>query len=96
MINVIRELLVKIVNDIDTGNTNIEWEDQDKIVELLTQIGDKNKKLSKYQACKYLGVSRATFDNYVRDGLIPPGRHQQGFKEIFFYESDLRKFKNNK
>lgn len=47
------------------------------------------KKLSKYQACKYLNVSRATFDNYVRDKKIPKGRKQQGFKELFWYKKDL-------
>lgn len=30
--------------------------------------------MSKTQAADYLGVSRATFDNYVRDGFIPKGR----------------------
>ena len=40
-------------------------------------------KYSKYQSCKYLGISRATFDRYVKEGLIPPGKKQQGFKEIF-------------
>ena len=30
--------------------------------------------MSKTQAADYLGVSRATFDNYVRYGFIPKGR----------------------
>lgn len=46
-------------------------------------------KYSKYQACKYLGISRATFDRYVKDGIIPEGRRQQGFKEIFYLKKDL-------
>lgn len=40
-------------------------------------------KLSKYQAIKFLGISRATFDNYIAKGLIPKGMEQQGFKEKF-------------
>ena len=44
---------------------------------------------------KYLNISRATFDNYVRAGKIPKGRKQQGFKELFFYKKDLDKFKEN-
>lgn len=32
---------------------------------------------------KYLKVSRATFDNYVRAGKIPKGRKQIGFKELY-------------
>lgn len=36
-----------------------------------------------------LGVSRATFDNYVRDGFIPKGIKQEGFKELSWQKSDL-------
>ena len=38
---------------------------------------------------KYLKVSRATFDNYVRAGKIPKGRKQIGFKELYWYKKDL-------
>jgi predicted site-specific integrase-resolvase len=30
--------------------------------------------MNKTQAADYLGVSRATFDNYVHDGFIPKGK----------------------
>jgi predicted DNA-binding transcriptional regulator AlpA len=30
--------------------------------------------LSKIEAAEYIGVSRATFDNYINKGLIPKGR----------------------
>ena len=36
-----------------------------------------------------MGISRATFDRYVKDGIIPKGRRQQGFKEIFYLKKDL-------
>lgn len=45
--------------------------------------------MSKVQACDYLGVSRATFDNYVRDGFIPKGVKQEGFKELSWNKADL-------
>lgn len=96
MIEILRSLLEKIIYDIDCGNTNITDEQAVKLIEYLTIATNKNEKLSKYQACKYLGISRATFDNYVRDGKIPAGRRQQGFKEIFFYKKDLDKFLENK
>lgn len=94
MLKVIRNLLLKVLDDIDNDNSNLSEEECEKIIEHLLQLTDKNKKLSKYQACKYLGISRATFDNYVREGKLPAGRKQQGFKELFYYESDLRKFKD--
>ena len=34
-----------------------------KILEVLNKYTHKDEKLSKYQACQYLNVSRATFDN---------------------------------
>lgn len=91
--NVIRELLLKIVNDIDTGNSNINEKEQKEIIEFLKGITDKSEKLSKYQACKYLGIGRATFDGLVREGKIPKGMKQQGFKELFWIKKDLDKIK---
>lgn len=91
MMHIIKDLLLKIVNDIEAGNSNLSEAECEEIIDYLTFMANKNEKLSKYQACKYLGISRATFDNYVREGKIPKGRKQQGFKEIFFYKKDLGK-----
>lgn len=89
MFKIIKELLLKIINDIDAGNSNMSEQECIEVIEYLTWMSNKNEKLSKYQACKYLNISRATFDNYVRDGKIPKGRKQQGFKELFWYRKDL-------
>ena len=91
MMKLIKELLLKVINDIDAGNSNLTEKECEEVLDCLITLSNKNEKLSKYQACKYLGVSRATFDNYVRDGKIPQGRKQAGFKEIFFYKKDLDK-----
>ena len=53
-------------------------------------------RMSKIQACDYLGVSRATFDNYVRDGFIPKGIKQEGFKELSWNKADLDIFLSSK
>lgn len=50
--------------------------------------------MSKVMACDYLGVSRATFDNYVRNGFIPKGIKEDGFKELSWNKSDLDIFLN--
>lgn len=52
--------------------------------------------MSKVMACDYLGVCRATFDNYVRDGFIPKGIKEDGFKELSWNKSDLDIFLNQK
>ena len=92
MINLIRSLLQKCIDKIDAGNSNISADEEIEIIELLKKYTDKDRKLSKYQACKYLNMSRATFDKYIREGKIPKGKKEAGFKELFYMESDLRKF----
>ena len=82
MLNIVRNLLVQILNDIDTGNSNINEEDETKIINLLKEYTDKERYLSKYAACQYLRISRVTFDNYVREGKLPRGKHRIGFKEL--------------
>ena len=93
MLKVIRNLLVKIINDIDAGNSNITENEAMELTKVLQSYTDKTIKMSKYQACQYLNVSRATFDNYVREGKLPRGKKEAGFKELFWVEKDLDEFK---
>jgi hypothetical protein len=92
MIKVIRDYLAKIIKDIDAGNSNITEDDAIKLAETLRAFTDKEVRLSKYAACRYLNVSRATFDNYVRMGKIPKGLKVAGFKELSFAKKDLDLF----
>ena len=92
MLRVIRSLLLKIVDDIDAGNSNISEGEALEIVDSLKRFTDKEKRLSKYAACKYLNVSRATFDNYVREGKLPRGKHEIGFKELSWSKKELDEF----
>lgn len=87
--SIIRTLLQKFIDDIDSYNCNITMEQQSKIISVLSNIANPDQRMSKIQACDYLGVSRATFDNYVRDGFIPKGIKQEGFKELSWQKSDL-------
>lgn len=85
--------LNQVINNIDSGNSNASDEEIDVILDTINKTTNTQNKLSKYQACKYLNISRATFDNWVRDGKIPEGRKEQGFKEKFWIKSDLDKIK---
>lgn len=97
MLKVIRNLLLKIVDDIDAGNSNITEGEAMEIVDSLKRFTDKEKRLSKYAACEYLNVSRATFDNYVREGYLPRGKHEAGLKELSWDKKTLDEFiKRNK
>lgn len=80
----------KLLDDIDAGNSNITEEEGSQILEILSSITDN--RMSKYQACQYLNVSRATFDNLVRDGFLPQGKHQAGCKEKYWRRSDILKY----
>lgn len=88
-LKLITQLLRNLADNIDAGNTNATEEELLEMCDYLGFIADPKSKLSKYQAVKFLGISRATFDNYVAKGLIPKGMEQQGFKEKFWYKKDL-------
>ena len=95
MLNVIRTLLLKIIeikNQIDFVIDNISSEEALEVAKVLASYTDKEIRLSKYQACRYLNMSRATFDNYVRYGKLPKGEKQQGFKELSWKKKDLDEF----
>ena len=94
MLQTIRRLLLKIIDNIDAGNSNISKEEAIEVAKILSSYTDKEVRLSKYQACAYLGISRASFDNYVRNGKIPKGLKESGFKELFWTKKDLDKFLN--
>ena len=92
MLQIIRNLLLKIVDNIDAGNSNLTQEESIKVIEALRSFTEKDIVLSKYQACQYLNISRASFDNYVRSGKLPQGRKQAGFKELSWTKKDLDEF----
>lgn len=92
MIQIIKQLLLKVIDDIDTGNSNISEEESLEIVKALKKYTRKDNPMSKYQAYTYLNISRATFDNLVKEGKLPEGKKVAGFKEKFWYKRDLNKF----
>lgn len=93
MLKIIRNILQKFIDDINADNSNLNYEQQCSIIRILSNVdtGQENE-MNKTQAADYIGVSRATFDNYVRDGFIPKGKKIEGFKELRWYKSDLDLF----
>ena len=62
--NMLKQALLSIVEGLDAGTS--AYPDEEEAMELIDSINritNTKTKLSKYQACKYLHVSRATFDN---------------------------------
>ena len=92
MLRIIRNLLQQIIDDIDSKNSRMSQEQQLEALSLLYKL--TSTELSKIEAAEYLGISRATFDNYINKGLIPKGRKRQGFKELSWNKSDLDEYIN--
>ena len=93
MLKIIRSILSKIIDDIDCGNSNLTENEAMELTKVLQSYTDKTIRMSKYQACQYLNMSRASFDNYVREGKLPRGKKEAGFKELFWVQKDLDEFK---
>ena len=82
MLQIIKKELQRIINDIDSDNTNLDEKEQIEIAEFLKKFNSRDRMISKYQAFTYLNISRATFDNLVRNGVLPKGKKIEGFKEL--------------
>lgn len=94
LIQALRLELVAIINRIDKGDCGLsDLDDVNEVVTVIRQVSHRDKPMSKYAACEYLNISRATFDNYVKEGKIPQGVHEQGFKELSWYRKDLDAYK---
>lgn len=88
MLQIIRKLLVEQLEDIDAGNTYLNEEEQLRIIDFLKSLR-KDEGMSKATACKYLNMSRASFDNLVKLGKLPKGKKVVGFKELRWFKKDL-------
>ena len=89
MLKAIKDLLLKVINDIDAGNSSLDEQEALEIIDILKKYIDKEIRLSKYAACNYLNISRATFDNYIKEGKLPKGIHTIGFKELSWSRKEL-------
>lgn len=93
ILNVLKNELSRIIDNIDSGNSNLSAEELEEVCEMISILSNAESKLSKYQVIDKLHISRATFDNYVAKGVVCKGRSQQGFKEKYWYNKDLNKLK---
>jgi len=92
MLTLLKKQLLKLVDDLDAGNTHLEEDEVIKLCNFASELTRQDTRMSKYKAYTYLNVSRATFDNYVAKGLLPKGKKEAGYKELSWYKRDLDKF----
>lgn len=95
MLQVIKKLLLKIVDDIDAGNSELSEKEMFEVVDALKRYNFREKYISKYQAYTYLNISRAKFDNLVREGRLPRGKKIEGFKELQWSLKEIKDFNKN-
>lgn len=92
MLQVIKKLLLKIVDDIDAGNSEMSEKELYEVTDLLKRYNFRDKYISKYQAFTYLNISRAKFDNLVREGVLPRGKKVEGFKELQWSLKEIKEY----
>lgn len=93
ILKLFRNYLQEIVDRIDSGDAEINEQEIVQLISALVEITRKDRGLSKYDAARYLNISRATFDNYVKSGKLPKGRKTAGFKELSWSKLELDLYK---
>lgn len=91
-LKLIKSLLLKIIEDIDAGNTNDDEETLNTALDTLNKLNNATPRYSKAYLCdNILHCSQSAFNNYLSIGLIPPGTKVKGFKELSWSIKDMDK-----
>lgn len=95
LLKIVRGELVKVIEDIDAGNSRMDEEDAINLVASIQHFSHVNQFYTKYEACKFLGdISRSKFDSLVLDGDIPKGvKLYAGDNNLFWKVTDLMEYK---
>ena len=78
MLKVIKNLLLKIIDNIDTGNSNLTEDQAIEVIKIIKNYTDTTQYYNRTQAAKYLHCSIQSFDLYRKEGKIPEGIKQAG------------------
>ena len=87
----IGNLMIKYGNKIKDGSCELTMEQQNDILSAICHTP-----LKKEEACEFLNLGRSRFDDLVREGVIPKGRKRKHYKELVWYEDELRIIANNR
>lgn len=86
--DIIADAIENVADEVRSGNISCSDEEISQTLDELSKFNSE-RPLSKEEACIYMNLPRTTFDTYVRNGWIPRGRKQMGFKELSWTKSDL-------
>ena len=85
LIKLLTKTLRETADKLDVGNSELTEEESMDILSVLT-----HKVLSKEQACNFVGLQQSQFNNLMAANKLPKGRKRRGFKELVWYEDELR------
>ena len=93
MKNVVITILENLLGELKADNSNLSENEMLKVAKCLSEINTIQKtEFSKKEAYDYLHMSRASFDNKVREGKIPKGKKFPG--KLVWYKKDLDAYVN--
>lgn len=83
--------MIEYGHKIKDGSCVLSVEEQSDILSAICHTP-----LKKEEACEFLNLKRSRFDDLVREGKIPRGRKRKHYKELVWYEDELRAIINAK
>lgn len=92
MLNVIKSLLLQIVEDIDCGNSSLSDADSMEVLALLKKYNSKtqvDKDMTVTDICKKYHVTRQTVYNKIKTGEIPKPIKEAG-RNPYWKESSIK------
>lgn len=92
MLLVLREMLMSIINRIDSGNSNLSEEQLCKAVEAVKPYTLYNPYVTAYKACTYLGICPKTFRTLIKNGEIPKGIKEAGDSSLKWLKTDIEAY----
>lgn len=89
-LKLLRQLLQKMIDDIDAGNSKDDDESINAAIDAISLLNNGIQRYSKRYLCdKVLHCSESCFNTYLSMGLIPPGYKEVGFKELRWSIKDM-------
>lgn len=93
-LQLIRAILVELIDRIDNGRCSTTEEQNEKFLQCLRSF-DTERKYNKTEAIRYLGVSRSKFDELRRQGKLSNGKKKVGDVSREWTKEELDRYINH-
>lgn len=92
VIKVLIKELKNIIEALEDGNSNLSDDELQTVLDTISNLSNKEQRMSRTQAAQYLNINIKTFDNRVKEGRLPCGKKELGLKEKTWIKKELDKF----